>query len=89
MEALVGFDDLLIKRRPYQDGLQILLIFIRHPATIQETKDRAKQTAAETEEKLSIEDVAAAQVFATEHTYESVVQELLGSSRDRQAITSP
>jgi tetratricopeptide (TPR) repeat protein len=78
MEALVGFAGLMIKRGQYKDALRLLLICISHPATIQETKDRAINAVAELEEKLSREEVDSAKVFATEHTYDAVVQKLLG-----------
>jgi predicted ATPase/transcriptional regulator with XRE-family HTH domain len=77
MDALVGFAGLLAKRREHRRALQLLLISIKHPATIAEIKVRAGTLADEVKAKLSPEEIDSAQTFAEVNTVDSVVKEIL------------
>jgi tetratricopeptide (TPR) repeat protein len=78
IDALVGFASLLAKRGELDTALQLLLISLKHPATIVETKVRAGKLAAEVKDRLTLEEIESAQIFVENNTFESVVQEILG-----------
>ncbi|HSB00220.1 MAG TPA: hypothetical protein VLE49_06190, partial [Anaerolineales bacterium] len=77
LEALVGIASLQAKRGESEQALQLLLIVLNHPASIQETKDRATRLRAELEAQLAQSQIETIQTHAGEKTLESVVKELL------------
>jgi len=82
LEALVGIASLEAKRGHIEAALELLLIVLNHPATIQETKVQATKLAAEVEMKLTPEEIESAQTFAGNTAFESVVEALLRQTGD-------
>jgi len=79
LEALVGLASLRAKRGDTTPALELLLIVLNHPASLQETKDRAAGLRAELEVQLTRQQVEAAQGRAQAKTFEAAVDELLVS----------
>jgi predicted ATPase len=77
LDALAGLASLHAKQDDRQHALELLLIVLNHPASLQETKDRADPLRAELETQLSPARVKAIQAHAREKTFEMVVEEFL------------
>jgi tetratricopeptide (TPR) repeat protein len=77
LEALVGIAMLKAKQGNIDQALEFSLIVLNHPASLQETKDRADRLRAELETQLTPGQIDAIQVHAAEETFEAVVEDLL------------
>jgi predicted ATPase/transcriptional regulator with XRE-family HTH domain len=77
LEALVGIASLQAKRGACEQALELLLIVLNHPASIQETKDRAAPLRAELEADLTSLQIESIQTHVREKTFEATVEELL------------
>ena len=77
LDALVGVASLKAKRGSLVAALEVLRIVLDHPATIQETKVRATKLATELELQLTPGEIEAADAFAGNSTFESVVEAIL------------
>ncbi len=77
LEALAGFASLQAKQGDMEHALELLLIVLNHPASLQETKNRAARLRAELEAQLTSQMVEAAQARAQAKTFEAVVDEVL------------
>ena len=77
LEALAGFASLEAKQGNNEHALELLLIILGHPASFQETKDRASNLQAQLEAKLSPTLIEAIQARTGEKTFEAVVEDLL------------
>ncbi len=77
LEALVGFASLQVKQGDREHALELLLMVLNHPASLQETKDRADHLSAELESRLTGQQVEAAQARAQAKTLEAAVDEVL------------
>ena len=77
LEALVGLASLQAKRGDMEHALELLLIVLNHPASFQETKNRAAHLRVELEAQLTSQQVEAAQARAQAKTFEAVVDEVL------------
>jgi tetratricopeptide (TPR) repeat protein len=77
LEALVGIATLKAKQGNIERALELLLIVLNHPASLQETKNRADRLRAELEAQLTSQQVEAAQARAQAKTFEVVVDEIL------------
>jgi predicted ATPase/DNA-binding XRE family transcriptional regulator len=77
LEALVGIASLQAKRGECEQALELLLIVLKHSASIQETKDRAVRLRTELEAQLTPVQIEFIKVHAGEITLESVVEDLL------------
>ncbi|HLO31444.1 MAG TPA: tetratricopeptide repeat protein, partial [Anaerolineales bacterium] len=77
LEALVGIASLKVKREKTEQALELLLLVLNHPASIQETKDRAARLRAQLEAQLTPLQIESIKVHAGEITLESVVEGLL------------
>jgi predicted signal transduction protein with EAL and GGDEF domain len=77
LEALVGIATLKAKQRNIEQALELSLIVLNHPASFQETKDRAEALRAELEAQLTSQQVEAAQARAKATTFEAAVEEIL------------
>ena len=77
LEALVGIASLQAKRDDIEQALELLYIVSNHPASNQDTKNRAARLRAELEARLTRQQVEAAQVRAQGNTFEAVVDEVL------------
>jgi predicted ATPase/transcriptional regulator with XRE-family HTH domain len=77
LEALVGLASLQAKRGDGEHALELLLIVLNHPASFQETKDRATQFRIELEAQLTEQQVEAVQARAQAKTFEAAVDEVL------------
>ncbi|HEX9076593.1 MAG TPA: hypothetical protein VF932_12485, partial [Anaerolineae bacterium] len=64
LEALVGLASLQANRGDAQSALELLLIVLNHPASLQETKNRAEKLRLELEARLTPQqiEIAATQV---------------------------
>ena len=60
-----------------EHALELLLIVLNHPASFQETKNRADRLRAELEAQLTSQQVEAAQTRATAKTFEAAVEAIL------------
>jgi hypothetical protein len=77
LDALVGLAALQAKQGPPQDALELLLIVLSHPASSEETKDRASHLRDEWEAQLTNQQVQAARARAGSRIVEAAVEELL------------
>ncbi len=77
LESLVGIATLKAKQGNIEHALELSLIVLNHPASLQETKNQADRLRAELEAQLTRQQVEAAQVRAQAKTFEAVVEEVL------------
>ena len=77
LEALAGMASLQAKRGDLEDALELLLIVLSHPASFQETKNRAAELRVELEMHLTPQQIQAVQAQAKVETYEQIVSQLL------------
>ena len=77
LEALVGLAGLAAKQGAAEHALELLLIVLNHPATVQDTQERAARLRAELEAQLTRQQVEAAQARALAKTFEAAVDEVL------------
>jgi tetratricopeptide (TPR) repeat protein len=77
LEALGGLARLQAKRGDTQQALGFLLIVLNHPASVQETKDRAARLYIELESQSTSLQVNAAHLWARSQTLETAVGEVL------------
>ena len=77
LEALTGFASLQAKQGDLEHALELLRIVSNHPASLQETKNRADRLRAELEAQLPSTQIEAIQARAAEKTFDAVVEELL------------
>ncbi|HET9908242.1 MAG TPA: tetratricopeptide repeat protein, partial [Anaerolineales bacterium] len=77
LDALVGIASLQAKRGECEQALELLLTILNHPASIQETKDRAARLRTVSEAQLTPLQIEAVQTHAGEKTLVSVVEDLL------------
>jgi len=77
LAAIVGLASLQAKRGDMEHALELLLIVLNHPASVQETKNRAAHLRAELEAQLTRQQVEAAQAWVQAKTFEAAVDEVL------------
>ncbi len=77
LHALAGFASLQAKRGNTEHALELLLIVLNHPASVQDTKNRAAPLRAELEAQLTRQQVEAAQARVQAKTFEAAVDEVL------------
>ena len=77
LEALVGIASVQAKRGESEQALQLLLAVLNHPASIQETKDRAEKLQQKLEMQLTSQQVEEVRAQARSKTFEVVVGEVL------------
>jgi tetratricopeptide (TPR) repeat protein len=77
LAALAGIAALQAKQGEIEQALELLLIVLEHPATIQDTRDRAKQLRSELEAQLTTQQIEAVQMRAHAQPFETVVNEVL------------
>jgi len=77
LEALVGIARLSAKQGKIERALELLLIVLNHPASLQETKTRADSLRTELEAQLTPRQVEAVQARTGEKKFEAVVEDLL------------
>jgi len=77
LEALVGLASLQTKRGDLEQALELLLIVLDHPASVQETRSRATHLRAELEVDLTPQQIESIQTKAGKKTLESIAKELL------------
>jgi tetratricopeptide (TPR) repeat protein len=77
LAALAGIAALLAKRGKTERALELLLIVLEHPASVQDTRNRAEQLRNELEAQLTKQQVEAAEARAQAKTFEDAVDEVL------------
>lgn len=77
LEALASFASLQAEPDDRGHALELLLLILNHPASLQETKNRADRLRAELEAQLTPTRIEAIQAHAGEKTFEAVVEDLL------------
>lgn len=77
LEALAGFAILKAKQGDMEHALELLFIIFDHPASLQETKNRATHLRTELEAQLTPLQIETIQAYAGEETFETVVEDLL------------
>ena len=77
LDVLAGLARLQAKQGNQEQALELLLIVLNHPASSQETKNRADHLRTELEAQLTPKRIEAIQVHAKEITYETIVEDLL------------
>jgi predicted ATPase/DNA-binding XRE family transcriptional regulator len=78
LEALVGLASLQAKRGDVEHAIELLLIILNHPASMQDTKNRAEILRVELESRLTPQQIQAVQAQAQKQSLDQVVNELLG-----------
>ena len=82
LEALTGIATLQAKRGENKQALELLFIVLEHPASVQDTKDRAEQLRSQLEAQLTRQQIEAAQARAQAKTLEIAVDEELKQKED-------
>ncbi len=77
LTTVVGLASLRAKRGDKEHALELLSMALNHPASSQETRNRATQLRAELEAQLTSQQVEATQAWVQAKTFEVVVDELL------------
>jgi len=80
LEALACYASLQAEPDDMEHALELLLIVLNHPATVQETRNRAAHLRIELEAQLTSRQVEAAQVRAQAKTFEAIVEDVLKQS---------
>jgi len=81
LEALAGFASLQAKRGSKEHALELLLIVLKHPSSLQETKVRAERLQSELESQLTSLQIEAVQARVQAKSYETAVDEVLGQAK--------
>jgi tetratricopeptide (TPR) repeat protein len=81
LEALAGLASLQAEEGDMKYALELLLMVLNHPASFQETKNRASDLQADLEAQLTPTQIEAIQTHAAEKTFEAVVEDLLKKPR--------
>lgn len=81
LDVLVDVAGIYAKRGDIQHALQLALISLNHPASIQSTRVQAEKIIGELKEKTSLEDLETAKRLAKESVLESVIEKIL--ARDK------
>jgi predicted ATPase len=82
LEALAEFASLQAKQGNMEHALELLLIVLNHPASLQETKNRADRLRAELEEQLTPQQIEIAQTRAQTQNFDQVVARFWGLTYD-------
>jgi tetratricopeptide (TPR) repeat protein len=77
LEALVGFAHLRAKQGVREDALELVLMVLNHPASLQVTKNRASALWSELELQLTRTQIDAIQARVGDKSFDAFVQELL------------
>jgi len=77
LEALVGIAMLKAKQGNAEQALELSSIILNHPASLQETKNRARSLQAELETQLIPREIQEIQTHAPEKSFKAVVEALL------------
>jgi predicted ATPase/transcriptional regulator with XRE-family HTH domain len=77
LDTLAGFASLQAKQGDLEHALELVLIVSNHPASLQETKNRASDLRADLEAQLTPTQIKTIQAHAGEKTLEAVVGDLL------------
>ncbi|MGE5225166.1 MAG: hypothetical protein ACM3PY_22235, partial [Omnitrophica WOR_2 bacterium] len=77
LEALAGLASLQPKRGDMTLALELLLVVLNHPASLQDTRNRANHLRAELEAQLTRQQVEAVRERVRVNTFEAVVEEVL------------
>ena len=80
LESLVGLASLQAKRGDTEQALELLLIVLNHPASVQDTRDRASRFQRELEAQLTRQQIEAVQTRVRARTFEFVVDEILNQT---------
>lgn len=77
LEALIGIAVLKAKQGNVEQALELSLIVLNHPASLQETKDRANALRSELKAQLTPTEIEAIQDRTGEKTFDAVVEDLI------------
>jgi tetratricopeptide (TPR) repeat protein len=77
LEAFVGIATLKAKQGNVEQALELLLMVLNHPASLQETKNRADRLRHELEARLTRQQVETAQMWAKAKTFEAAAEAIL------------
>jgi predicted ATPase/DNA-binding SARP family transcriptional activator len=83
LEALVGIASLRGKRGDTRTAIELLLMVLNHPASDQETRDRAVKLRDEIESRLSPQRIETVQAKVSIKSLDEIVEEILRSSGER------
>ena len=81
LDVLVDFAGINAKRGDTQHALQLALISLNHPASIQSTRVQAEKLIEELKEKMSMEEWESAKKLAEKSVLESVIDEILAKDK--------
>jgi hypothetical protein len=77
LEALAGIASLQSKQGDKEHALELLLVVLNHPASLQETKDRARDLRDELESRLPQSEIEAAQQRAGLKSLDELIHQFL------------
>jgi hypothetical protein len=77
LEALAGIASLQAKQGDREYALELLLVVLNHPSSIQDTRDRAVYLRIELESQLTSQQIEAAQSRTQAKSFEAVVHDVL------------
>ncbi len=78
LNVLVGIADIWTHRHEYRHALEIIAFVLLHPATAQQTRDRAERLQAQIESEVGPHESAAARAGAQTSSLDEVVRRVLG-----------
>jgi len=79
IDALIGLAIVDSRQRANQETLELVLYILQHPASAQKTKDLARQLRVELQDKLSQEEIEAAQQYTGSKSLDEFVRQVLAS----------
>ena len=80
LEALAGLASLQMKRGELEHALELLWVVLNHPASFQDTKNRASQLRAQVEVQLTRQELEPVQQRVEDATFASIVEGILSQN---------
>jgi predicted ATPase/transcriptional regulator with XRE-family HTH domain len=77
LESILGFANVRAKQGNSELAYELLLVVLNHPATVQETRERAAKLSAELERRLTMQEVNSIQARIEKRDFDALVAEIL------------
>jgi hypothetical protein len=78
LDALSGIAALRARQGNIEQAFELALFVLSHPASVQDTKDRAARLRTELETQLTSQQIQAVQARAQAKTFDAIVNDALG-----------
>jgi len=77
LESILGIANVRAKQGNSEQAYELLLVVLNHPATVQETRERAAKLSAELERRLTMQEVNSIRARIEERDFDALVAEIL------------